>query len=576
MSRFDVFGVLRTAITRIGALFRRGRLERDLQDEVRAHLDLLEQEYLRRGLTPDAARAEARRAFGGVEQMKEAYRDRRSFTVIETTVQDIRYAVRTLRKSPVFTAVAVLSIALGIGANTAIFTLFDQVLLRLLPVKNPQQLVLLTAGGYFYGDGRGDGNELSYPMFLDLREHSVRNDVFSGMFCRVSEHLHVSFGGRTERVDSEAVSANYFQVLGVDAHLGRTFGAAEHETPGADPVVVLSYAYWKSRFGSDPNIVGKPIILNNVPMTIVGVAQEGFDGVNLGTASQVYFPITMVERLSLFENSLQNRRLMWLNVFGRLRDDVTAAQAQARLQPFYASRLRMEVEAPDFAQAFASAKEQFVKGTIEVTPAGFGKSKLRGALSRPLEILMAIVVSVLLIACANVANLLLARASARQREIALRLTLGATRMRIVRQLLIESVVLALLGGVVGLAFATIGAELLLRFFQRGDSTLTISASPDVRVLAFNLAISIATGVLFGLMPARQSTRPDLAPTLKNETGSVVGGSRSGGMSGSATIRGRRRRSRLWASCRTRSTRACGSRSRRNCSFRIAMVSTGRW
>jgi predicted permease len=445
-------------------------------------------------------------------------------------LSDLQYAWRGLRKTPVFTAVAMLSIALGIGANTAIFTVVDQLLLRLLPVKDPRQLVLVTGEGFQYGNGWGDGNELSYPRFTDLHDN---NQVFSAMFCRFGYGLHIGAGGQTEKVAGELVSGGYFSGLGVNARLGRMIGPQDETAAGADRVAVITHAYWKSRFAGDPAMVGKTILVSNEPMTVIGVAQEGFDGVNLGRAAQVFVPITMAGLITPLGDKkdvgkvLQNRRQRWLNVFGRLREGVTPEQAQASLQPFYASVLQMEVQEAAFARASAADKERFVKGSVAVQPAGFGKSSLRRQLTTPLWILMAIVGMVLLIACANVANLLFARATTRQREVVVRLALGATRLRIVQQFLVESLLLAIAGGAVGLMLATWGSNLLLDFFRTPNSTLTVSASPDIRILGFTLAVSIATGLLFGLIPAWRSTQPQLAPTLKNEAGSVVGGAQAG-------------------------------------------------
>ena len=436
-------------------------------------------------------------------------------------LSDLRYAWRSMRKTPVVTAVAVLSIALGIGANTAVFTLVDQVLLRLLPVRQPEQLVVVTAQGTQYGNGWGDGNELSYPRYADLRDH---NQVFTGMLCRFGYVFHVTFGGATERVQGELVSGTYFPVLGVGPYLGRTFSPEEDKIPNGHPLAMLSHAYWKSRFASDPTIVGKTLVVSNLPMTIVGVAQEGFDGINKGKAAQIFVPIMMAGRLTPLTEGITDRRLRWLNVFARLRPGVTPEQAAAALQPFYASQLQMEVNEVAFAKASAATKDNFLKGTVAVAPAGHGRSDLRRQLTTPLLVLMIIVACVLMIACANVANLLLARASARQREMAIRLALGATRRRILQQLLIESVLLAMLGGLAGIAVATWGADLLLEFYRNPDIPITVSARPDLRVLGFTLLISLATGLLFGLIPAIQSARAALAPTLKNEAGAVAGGS----------------------------------------------------
>jgi predicted permease len=434
-------------------------------------------------------------------------------------VQNLRFALRGLRRAPVFTAVAVLSIALGIGANTAIFTLLDQVLLRLLPVKDPRELVLLTSRGRHYGNNRG-GNALSYPMYTDFRDH---NQVFSGMFCRYALPLSVTANGRTERAVGELVSGTYFPMLGVGAAVGRTITPDDDKVEGGHPVAVLSFDYWKTRFASDPAIVGKNIIVNNYSMTVIGVSQEGFHGVDLGSAPQIHVPIMMKPQMTPQWNDLKNRRSRWVNAFGRLSPGMTLTQAKAALQPFFHSMLEQEVQESAFRTASSYTRQEFLKSWIDVLPAAQGRSPLRNQLTRPLWVLMAIVALVLIIACGNVANLLIARAAARQKEIALRLALGAGRAQVIGQLLVESALLAVLGGVAGLALATWMAGVLLRFLPGDAGTIFLSPSPDLRILGFNFAIAFVTGLLFGLAPALQATRPDVAPTLKDQAGSVMGG-----------------------------------------------------
>ena len=440
--------------------------------------------------------------------------------------QDLRFALRSFRKSPVFVTVAVLSLALGIGANTAIFTLVDQLLLRLLPVKDPQQLVLLWGRGPHYGSNNGR-YKLSYPMYEDFRSH---NEVFTGMFCRYATDLSVSSQGKTERVSGELVSGTYFPVLGVGAALGRVFTPDDDRVPGGHPIAVISYRYWQGRFAGSRDVIGKKLLIDGYPITIVGVSRAGFDGTDPGASPQIRIPIVMQAQLdpTLAEfYNLKNRRGRWVNVFGRMKPGVTITQAQAALQPFFHQILQMEVLEKDFAHAAPETRKSFLTMGIELLPAAKGESGLREQFASPLTVLMVLVALVLLIACANVANLQVARATARQKEIAIRLALGASRSRLISQLLVESLALALAGGAAGLALAVWMDRALLNFLPAEGSPLTISTTPDWRIMAFAAGISLLTGVIFGLAPALQSTRPELAGTLKDQVGSIAGGTSVG-------------------------------------------------
>ena len=440
---------------------------------------------------------------------------------VETVGRDFGYALRTLRRSRGFAVVAALTLALGIGANTAIFTLLDQVLLRLLPVKNPQQLVLLTMRGHHYGSNWG-GNAISYPMYRDFQDH---NEVFSGMFCRFPDHVSLTFGGQSERVAAELVSGTYFPVLGVSTVLGRAFTPDDDRVRDGHPLVVLSYDYWKQRFGGDAQIVGKTVLVNNYQMTIIGVAQPGFDGVELGYATKIFVPVMMQKEIIIGNDKmLTDRRSRWVNAFGRLKPGVSVTKAKASLQPFMHSMLEMEVKEAAFRNASAYDREQFLKCWIDLWPGSQGRAQLRAELSTPLWVLMATTGMVLLIACANIANLLLARATGRQKEIAVRLAMGATRGRIVSQLLIETLSLSALGGILGLALAFWADKALMAIYLPSDTNgLNISTAPDFRILLFTLAVTVVTGIVFGLAPALQATRPDVGRTLKDQAGAVVGG-----------------------------------------------------
>lgn len=419
-----------------------------------------------------------------------------------------------------FAAVAILSLALGIGANTAIFSLVDQVLLRLLPVKNPEELVLLTMRGQHYGSNSG-ANAISYPMYRDFQDH---NEVFSEMFARNPFGASFRVDDGTDRVQAEMVSGTYFPAIGVGAALGRTFTPDDDQTPSGHPIVVLSHSFWESYFGKDPQVIGKKVLVNNVAMNIVGVARQGFDGVELGSAAQIFVPLAMQPELApLNKAALKDRRSRWVNAFGRLKPGVSREQAQSSLQPFMHSMLEMEVQEPAFRNASDIVRQEFLKCWMELLPGSQGRSWVRQQLRAPLWVLMAVTGTVLLIACVNLANLLLARAAGREKEIAVRLAVGAGRWRIVRQLVTESLVLAGIGGVAGTILAFAADKILLAAFIPTDAAeFKISPVPDLRILAFTFVVTALTGLLFGLFPALRATNPNLAATLKDQAGGVVG------------------------------------------------------
>ena len=433
--------------------------------------------------------------------------------------QDLLYAIRSFRRTPVFTGVAVLSLALGIGANTAIFTLVDQLILRLLPVRDPEQIVILSGQGRHYGGNNGR-NALSYRMYQDLRD---RNTVFSTMMCRYRLSTLIGAGGEAEASVGELVSGNYFPMLGVHAAVGRLFTASDDLHAGAHPYAVLSYSYWQTRFAGDRGILGQTIRVNNYPLTVVGVAQPGFEGLEPGLPARVFIPVSMAVEVRPGFRSMWDRRQRWVNVYGRLRPGMTVQQAQAGLQPLFHQIIDGEVIMPAFRNATPFDKAQFLKMWLQVAPGGQGNTNLRRQYEKPLLVLMGLTGFVLLIACANLASLLTARAAARQREVAIRLAMGASRARMIRQLLTESTLLSVAGGVAGILLAVVMARGLLAFLPAGLVGYSIAASPDGRMLGFTCALALVTGIGFGLAPALQSTKPDIAPTLKAQAGNVAGG-----------------------------------------------------
>ncbi len=434
-------------------------------------------------------------------------------------LSDIRFALRNLRRSPLFTFVAVASLALGIGANTAIFTLMDQLMLRLLPVKDPQQLVMIWSTGPHMGNNNGS-RASSYPMYQDYQQKA---GAFSYVFCRYATPLSVSFNGRTERVSGELVSGNYFQAMGVQPALGRVFSPAQDDRVyEGHPSVVLSYQYWTTRFASDPSVVGQKILVNNYPMTVVGVSASGFLGLDPSNSPQIRVPIQMKPLMTPGSDALGDRRSQWIQMFARMKPGFTVQTANASLQPLLSQILRQELEMSEMRDISQYNRLRFLARKVRMEPAASGYSELRQSVSVALIVLMCMVGLVLLIACFNVANLLIARAVARQKEIAVRLAVGASRRQLMGQLLIESLMLSIAGGAVGLLLSVTIVRALLAFSPSNGAPLMLRAEPDLRILGFNAGLAILTGLLFGMAPALQSMRLDLWNTLKDVVGSVSG------------------------------------------------------
>ena len=434
-------------------------------------------------------------------------------------LSDIRFALRNLRRSPLFTFVAVASLALGIGANTAIFTLMDQLMLRLLPVRDPQQLVMIWSTGPHMGNNNGS-RASSYPMYQDYQQKA---SAFSYVFCRYATPLSVSFNGRTERVSGELVSGNYFQAMAVQPALGRVFSPEQDDRVyEGHPSVVLSYQYWTTRFASDPSVVGQKILVNNYPMTVVGVSAAGFLGLDPSNSPQIRVPIEMKPLMTPGWDALGDRRSQWIQMFARMKPGYTVQTAKASLQPLLSQILRQELEMPEMRDTTQYNRVRFLARKVLMEPAASGYSDLRQSVSVALIVLMCMVGLVLLIACFNVANLLIARAVARQKEIAVRLAVGASRRQLMGQLLIESLLLSIAGGAVGLLLSVTIVRGLLAFSPSNGAPLMLRAEPDLRILGFNAALAILTGLLFGMAPALQSMRLDLWNTLKDVVGSVSG------------------------------------------------------
>ena len=495
----------RMFMQRLAALFRRRGLEADLDAELRSHLEMAVELNLRKGMSAEDARREALRSFGGVEQTKELYRDQRGLPMIETTLQDLRFGFRMLRRSPGFSALAVLCLTLGIGANAAVFSWIEGILFRPYPAVTHQER-LLALGGTERGEARG--TPISWPDFVDLQRSCTLFDAF---FVTKIMGTTLSIGDRAEVTTGSIVSANYFDAIGVHPILGRGFEPGEDTGRNAHPVTVISYQLWKGRFKGDPQIIGKTQRLNGVLHTIAGVTPEGFYGTFVGWAMQFWVPASMEETFEAGGYKLEDRGARWIEAYVRLKPGVTLAQAQQEISAV-AQRLEADYPATNRGRG------------IKLWPLWQTPFNNAGTLLPTLEIMLAVVVFVLLIACANVGNLLLVRSFARRHEMTVRLAIGAGRGRLLKQLFTRGLILSAFGAAGGILVAYwCRHALVLLFPARRGVAMHLPGEIDWRVLALSAGVCLIATLLLGLVPAMQTGKIDLAGALKAESAGVVGG-----------------------------------------------------
>src|ERR1700677_4037092 len=499
-------------IRRLRMIFRRRQLDLDLEEEMRLHLDLRRQQQIESGLSPTAASQAANRKFGNVAHLKEKSIMTWGSEGLESFFQDAAYGARALLRSPALTLVALLSLALGIGANTAIFSLLDAVMLRSLPVKEPAQLVLLGKGdtpGITDDFARTD--LYSFPFYRQMQQ---KNQVFSdtAAIFSITNGGHGFVEGRTESepMNVQLVSGTYFQTLGVSALIARTLNEADDDSEGDHPVAIISYGWWRRSLAEDPNVLDRKLKLGSTIYNIVGVAPPEFFGTKVGEAPDIWIPLSMSKQVPPNYGGYKDNFSESLLIMGRLKPGVSLAQATSNVNLLFRQIL---TGFPD-ANLSQENLQKLERAKVPLTSMATGLSELRRQFSKPLQILMAVVALVLLIACANIANLLLARSTARARELAVRQALGARRTRLIRQLLTESLILALFGGALGVAFASVANRLLLRMISGGPETVPLNVSIDLRLLAFTFAVTVATAILFGTIPAFRATRIELTNTLK--------------------------------------------------------------
>ncbi len=508
---------LRAWFLRLAAPLRRSRLEGELSEELTDHLEMHIQDNLRAGMSPAEARRQALIKLGGLEQAKENYRQQSSLPWLETFFQDVRYGLRQLRRAPGFTAVAVLTLALGIGANTAIFSLLDAVMLRSLPVKNPEELVEVRRHTSW---GIESAASYTNALWEQVRD---RQDVFSGVFAWGDEPLDLARGGTVDRANGVFVSGSYFATLVVWPAAGRLIAPADDQR-GCAPIAVLSYGFWQDRYGGAESAIGKSLSLNSHDFQIIGVSGPGFFGADIGHKFDVAIPICAAAVFDGKESRLDHRSWWWLRIIGRRKPGIGAKQLDARL-----AALSPQI----FAQALPlnwakKNQEDFLKQSLLTLPAATGTSGLRRQFTDPLDVLMAVVGLVLLIACGNVASLMLARAAARHKEIAMRQALGASRMRVTRQLLTECILLSSAGALIGMLFARWASALLVRSISTASNQVFLDLSLNARVLEFTTVMAFLTGVLFGVLPAFRSTRLALTTAMRGSGEDERGGRSHGG------------------------------------------------
>src|SRR5215472_6053137 len=496
------------------------KLENELDRELKYHIDRLVSDLIHSGLPEPEARRRAALELGGATQIREEVRDVWLTRWLRDFMYDLRFSARSFLRSPSFTAATVLSLALGIGATTAIYSIVDQVVLRALPVDHPERLVLIDWNGEQVAETWGSVNLMSYPICQDLQQ---KKEFFDGVLCRAATTINLTADGDPKPTAAELVSGTYFPVLGVNPELGRLLTVDDDQVPGASPVVVLSYDFWKNQFGSAQDIVGRKVLLNQHPMTVVGVAAPTFHGIDVGEVPSVWIPAVMSAQAIPGFNTMLDRRTRWVQILGRLRQNVPLEQAQTGLQPWFKAMLDEDTRRTNISRASAEQRRRFLASTLALIPAPQGHSVLRHNFSRPLWVLFVATVVLLALACLNVAGLILARGSARHREISTRLALGASRGRIGRQLLADSMLLALAGGLLGVVMAPAAVRVLIAFLPHNTAANDLKANLDTRLLLFAFLVSLATGLLAGSAPALQAGRKSLDSALRERGGTPSSG-----------------------------------------------------